>query len=161
MFGAKLSFLLGLLVHRTTAALLDEEASTAPRTFGGGVETRASQPLLHTEEIPEWVRLTFADHYLGATRRSPHLSSEPGEGTSTDTDETLEMLEEWAAGPNDLFDAPLPHDHVQAVQELRDHHHVAHPAHRHGRRRTHTTHSNGVHVHTEHIFDWCVLRVVC
>jgi hypothetical protein len=145
--------LLALAAASASAALLDEQASTAPRAFAGGVARRASQPLLHAEEVPDWVRLTFADHYLGAARRSPYMPEEADEAVGRDTDEALEMLEENAAGPGDLFDAPLPHDHVHAVRELGEHHHAARRAHRRGRRRTHAAHADGERVHMEPIHE--------
>ena len=119
--------LLALAGSFASGALLDEEASTAPVTFGGGSSRRAAHPLLHSEEVPDWVRLTFADHYLGATRRSAPVDAfeEAVDGEMEEEKRGLELLEESEASRADLFDSRMPADHAHAVSELNVHRHVA------------------------------------
>ncbi len=146
--------LLALAGSLASGALLDEEASTAPVTFGGASARRAAQPLLHSEEVPDWVRLTFADHYLGATRRSAPVDAfeEAVDGEMEEEKRGLELLEESEHSRADLFDSHMPADHAHAVSELNVHRHVSRTPHRRGRRRTHAL-DGGEHVRIEPIHE--------
>ena len=147
------TLLLALVLPRgARALLLDEEASTAQRTFEGSVTQRGSKPLTTIEDVPEWIRLTFADKYMGgAAQRPAHAQQrharatveEDAEDEEWGAEEFLDQGDAPAEEERDIFEPPPPKEHAALFEEMDEHEHAAPARRRHGRRRMHPIGSDG------------------
>ena len=147
------ALLLAIVLPRgARAVLLDEEASTAQRTFEGSVARRSSKPLTTIEDVPEWIRLTFADKYMGgAAQRPAHAqqqharaaAQEDAEDEEWGAEEFLDQGDAAADEERDIFEPPPPKEHAALFEEMEEHEHAAPARRRHGRRRMHPLGSDG------------------
>ena len=149
-----------LLGSAVTGLLLDEQASTAHRVFEGSAAERVAHAkmLVHTEAVPECVRLTFADKFYGLHHKhSAGRAPSPGAAEEWAAEELLDAAPLDAAHHDephevDALEAPLDTHpgHEEALHELNAHAHAAAAPRRKGRRRTHAMHTRR-RLHSEHV----------
>ena len=148
-------------LHAAAAGLLlDEQASTAHRVFEGSAAERVAHAkmLVHTEAVPECVRLTFADKFYGLHHKhSAGRAPSPGAAEEWAAEELLDAAPLDAAHHDephevDALEAPLDTHpgHEEALHELNAHAHAAAAPRRKGRRRTHAMHTRR-RLHSEHV----------